>query len=171
MIQIRGHVLDSGCQVVGVSVAEVGSTGGWYVALRHVNVVERVFALANRCATGDTGALAELVSAYHEDALLESHLADLVAGERGAAAIREYFTRAAASFVQWRCVLDYVQDFDDRVLALGALCCARRGEAEHEDAVGWIFTFRDDRIEAVKAYPSYGDALRAATARSPMASR
>ena len=32
--------------------------------------------------------------------------------------------------------------------------------------MGWIFTFRGDKIEAVKAYPSYGDALRAATARS-----
>ena len=38
------------------------------------------------------------------------------------------------------------------------------GGAEHEDAVGWIFTFRDDKIEAVKAFPSYGDALRAVDA-------
>jgi hypothetical protein len=31
--------------------------------------------------------------------------------------------------------------------------------------VGWIFAFRDDKIDAVTAYPSYGDALRAATMR------
>jgi hypothetical protein len=62
-----------------------------------------------------------------------------------------------------------VQDFGDRVLALGALRSVRNGGLEHEDAVGWIFTFRGDKIEAGKADPSYGDALRAATARTTVA--
>jgi hypothetical protein len=68
-------------------------------------------------------------------------------------------------------VLDYVQDYGDRVLALGALRAVQLGGAEQEHAVGWIFTFRDDKIEAVQAYGSYGDALRAATARQPLESR
>jgi ketosteroid isomerase-like protein len=140
------------------------------VALRHVNVVERVFGLANRCASGDSDALTELVRAYHEDARLESHLAEMVTGSRGEAAIREYFERVATAFEEWQCVLDYVQDYGDRVLALGALRSVRDGGVEQEDAVGWIFTFRDEKIDAVKAYPSYGDALRAATARAPLPS-
>jgi ketosteroid isomerase-like protein len=139
------------------------------VAVRHVNVVERVFGLSNRCATGDADALTELVGAYHDDARVETHLADAVDSERGERAIREYFQRVASSYDEWQCVLDYVQDFGDRVLALGALRSVRNGGLEHEDAVGWIFTFRGDKIEAVKAYPSYGDALRAATARTTVA--
>jgi ketosteroid isomerase-like protein len=140
------------------------------VAVRHVNVVEHLFGLSNKCAIGDADALTELVGAYHDDARLETHLADAVDSERGERAIREYFERVASSYDEWQCVLDYVQDFGDRVLALGALRSAKNGGPEHEDAVGWIFTFRGDKIEAVKAYPSYGDALRAATARSTIAS-
>jgi ketosteroid isomerase-like protein len=139
------------------------------VAVRHVNVVERVFGLSNRCATGDADALTELVGAYHDDARVETHLADAVDSERGERAIRDYFQRVASSYDEWQCILDYVQDFGDRVLALGALRSVRNGGPAQEDAVGWIFTFRGDKIEAVKAYPSYGDALRAATARSTVA--
>jgi ketosteroid isomerase-like protein len=139
------------------------------VAVRHVNVVEHLFGLSNRCATGDADALTELIGAYHDDAHVETHLPDILDSERGAAAIREYFRQVAASYDEWQCVLDYVQDFGDRVLALGALRSVRNGGLEHEDAVGWIFTFRGDKIEAVKAYPSYGDALRAATARTTVA--
>jgi ketosteroid isomerase-like protein len=135
------------------------------VAVRHVNVVERVFGLSNRCAAGDPEALAELVGAYHHDALLESHLGAMPTGERGEVALRGYFRRVSAAYREWQCMLDYVQDYGDRVLALGALRAVEPGGAEREEAVGWIFTFRDDKIEAVKAYPSYGDALRAATAR------
>lgn len=141
------------------------------MAVRHVNVVERVFGLSNRCATGDADALTELIGAYHADARVETHLPDILDSERGAAAIREYFRQVAAGYDEWQCVLDYVQEIGDRVLALGALRSVKHGGPEHEDAVGWIFTFRDDKIETVKAYPSYGDALRAATARTPAASR
>jgi ketosteroid isomerase-like protein len=141
------------------------------VAVRHVDVVERVFGLSSRSAAGDVDALAELVRAYHQDAQLESHLPGTATEERGEAAIREYFRRVGTSYQEWQCVLDYVQEYGDRVLALGALRYVPAGGAEHEDAVGWIFTFRDDKIEAVKAYPSYGDALLAATARTPLASR
>ena len=138
------------------------------MALRHVNVVERMFALSNRCAAGDTEALAELVCAYHRDALVEGHLSESLDGECGEAAIRAYFGRVVTSYEEWQCVLDYVQDYGDRVLALGALRGMRRGGVEQEQAVGLIFTFRDDRIGAVKAYPSYGDALRAATTRASL---
>ncbi|MGH2978683.1 MAG: nuclear transport factor 2 family protein [Solirubrobacterales bacterium] len=141
------------------------------MALRHVNVVERLFGLSNRCAAGDAEALAELVLAYHDDARVESHLYGMLSDDRGEAAIRGYYQRVAASCAEWQCMLDYVQDYGDRVLALGALRSAPRHGPEQEDAVGWIFIFRDDKIEAVKAYPSYGDALQAATARSPTASR
>lgn len=141
------------------------------MAVRHVNVVERVFGLSNRCATGDADALTELVGAYHDDARVESHLAKAADSERGERAIREYFQQVASAYAEWECVLDYVQDFGDRVLALGALRSMKNGAPEQEEAVGWIFTFRGDRIESVKAYPSYGDALRAATARSTTVSR
>lgn len=151
--------------------AEVVLQEGWYVAVRHVDVVERVFGLSNRCAAGEVDALTELVRAYHQDAQLENHLPGTATGERGEAAIREYFRRVSASYQEWQCVLDYVQEYGDRVLALGALRFVPVGGAEHEDAVGWIFTFRDDKIQAVKAYPSYGDALLAATARTRLASR
>jgi ketosteroid isomerase-like protein len=134
-------------------------------------MVERVFGLSSRCAAGDIDALAELVLAYHVDAQLESHLPGAATEERGEAALREYFRRVGTSYQEWQCILDYVQDYGDRVLALGALRFVPVGGAEHEDAVGWIFTFRDDKIQAVQAYPSYGDALRAATARTPLASR
>ena len=140
------------------------------MATRHVNVVEHVFGLSNRCAAGDPDALAELVRTYHEDARVESHLPE-TREERGETAIREYFGRVAESYDGWECVLDYVQAYGDRVLALGALRWVAHDGAEHEDAVGWIFTFRDDRIEAVNAYPSYGDALRAVTARPTIPSR
>jgi ketosteroid isomerase-like protein len=140
------------------------------VAVRHVNVVERVFGLSNRCAAGDANALIELSCVYHEDARVETHLSETAGDARGEAALREYFQSVAASYDEWQCILDYVQDYGDRVLALGALRWVADGGAEHEHAVGWIFTFRDDKIDAVKAYPSYGDALRAATARAPLAS-
>jgi ketosteroid isomerase-like protein len=137
------------------------------VAVRHVNVVERVFELSNRCALGEGEALAELILAYHEDARLDSHLHE-PGTVRGEEAIRLYLDRLTASYGNWQHVLDYVQDFGDRVLALGALRSVSNGGEEHEDAVGWIFTFRDDKIEAVESYGSYGDALRAATARSTL---
>jgi len=139
------------------------------VAARHVNVVEELFVLSNRCATGDADALAELASAYHDDASIESWLMGEPSTERGAAAVREYFG-IVSSYEEWECVLDYVQDYDgERVLALGALRAMQAGRAEHEHAVGWIFTFRGDKVASVKAYASYGEALRAATARAPRA--
>jgi ketosteroid isomerase-like protein len=134
------------------------------VAVRHVNVVERVFTLSNRSAVGDAEAVAGLIDVFHDDARIESHLYD-VGDARGEPAIRLYLDHMAASYDDWRCVLDYVQDFGDRVLALGALRSAANGVREHEDALGWIFTFREEKIEAVKTYPSYGDALQAVTAR------
>jgi ketosteroid isomerase-like protein len=136
------------------------------VAVRHVDMIERVFELSNRCAAGDMDALAELVRACHQDTQLD--LPGAAADERGEAAVRDCFRRVCAFYQEWECVLDYVQDYGDRVLALGALRFVPAGGAEHEDAVGWIFTFRDDRIQAVKAYPSYGDALRAVTTRTPL---
>ena len=141
------------------------------MAAGHVNVVERVFVLSNRCAAGDAAALAELVRAYHDDARVETHLSVAASGKRGEAAVREYFHDVLGHYEDWHCTLDYVQDYGDRVLALGALRAVKPGDVEREHAVGWIFTFRDDKIEAVKAYPSYGDALRAATARVPLAPR
>jgi len=139
------------------------------MAARHVDVVERVFGLSNRCAAGDAAALAELVRAYHDDARVETHLSVAPSGKRGEAAVREYFRNVLGSYDGWHCTLDYVQDYGNRVLALGALRAVKPGGVEREHVVGWIFTFRDDRIEAVNAYPSYGDALRAATARVPAA--
>jgi hypothetical protein len=139
------------------------------VAARHVNVVEQLFVLSNRSATGDSAALVELASAYHDDASIESWLASGASNERGAAAVREYFG-IVNSYEEWQCVLDYVQDYDgDRVLALGAVRIVQPGRVEQEHAVGWIFTFREDKVASVKAYASYGDALRAATARAPQA--
>jgi ketosteroid isomerase-like protein len=139
------------------------------VAARHVNVVEQLFELSNRCAIGDADALAELASAYQDDARIDSWLTRGSSTERGAAAVREYFG-IVSSYKEWQCVLDYVQDYDgDRVLALGALRAVQPDGVEHEDAVGWIFTFCDDKVASVKAYASYGDALRAATARVPQA--
>lgn len=135
------------------------------MALRHVNVVERVFGLSNRCATGDADALTELVGAYHDDARIDPYHSDGVATVRAEAAIRSYFDHVVTDYEEWQCMLDYVQDYGDRVLVLGALR-AVQGGAEREHAVGWIFTFRDDKIAAVKGYPSYGDALSAVTSRS-----
>jgi hypothetical protein len=67
-------------------------------------------------------------------------------------------------------MLDYVQDYGDRVLALGALRAVNPDGAEEEHALGRIFTFRGAKIEAVNAYPSYGDALRAVTSRASLVS-
>jgi ketosteroid isomerase-like protein len=135
------------------------------VAARHVNVVEELFVLSNRSATGDSDALAELASAHHDDASIDSWLTDGPSTERGPDAVREYFG-IVNSYKEWRCVLDYVQDYDgDRVLALGSLHAVQPDGVEREHAVGWIFTFQDDKVASVKAYASYGDALRAATAR------
>ena len=137
------------------------------MAARHVNVVEELFVLSNRSATGDADALAELASVYHDDASIDSWLTGGQSTERGAGAVREYFG-LVSSYQEWRCVLDYVQDYDgERVLALGSLHAVRPDGVEQEHAVGWIFTFRDDKVASVKAYASYGDALRAATARIP----
>ena len=61
------------------------------MAARHVNVVEELFVLSNRSATGDADALAELASAYHDDASIESWLTGGPSTERGAGAVREYF--------------------------------------------------------------------------------
>jgi ketosteroid isomerase-like protein len=135
------------------------------VALRHVNVVEHVFGLSNRCAAGDAEALGELMRAYHNDVRLESLLPESRDLQNGDAAIRDYFERVVPSYSKWRIVLDYVQDYGETVLALGAVRAVPDGGADQERAVGWIFNFRDDKIDAVTAYPSYGDALRAATTR------
>ena len=135
------------------------------MALRHVNVVERVFGLSNRCAAGDPEALEELEMAYHSNARFESLLPEARDLQSGYAAIREYFERVVPAYAEWQIDLDYVQDYGETVLALGALRAVRAGGAGQERAVGWIFTFRDDKIDAVTAYPSYGDALRAATTR------
>jgi ketosteroid isomerase-like protein len=136
------------------------------VAVRHVNAVERLFGLSNRCAAGDAEALGEIMGAYHQDARLESFLYETPKVGLGTDAIREYFEQVVSTYAEWQIVLDYVQDYDDRVLALGGFRSVRPGEREHEQAVGWIFRFRDDKVEAVTAYPSYGDALRAATVRA-----
>ena len=141
------------------------------MAASHVDVVERLFGLSNRCAAGDAEAITELASAYHPDAVIDSLLADATPIERGEAGIRSYFLRITSSYEEWHCALDYAQDFGDRVLALGALRAVPHGGPEQEQALGWIFTFRGDKIEAVTAYPSYGDALRAATVRPTLASR
>jgi ketosteroid isomerase-like protein len=135
------------------------------VAVRHVNAVERVIGLSNRCAAGDAAALVELETAYHDDARFESLLPEARDLQSGAAAVREYFERVVPTYEEWQIVLDYVQDYGDTVLALGALRAVPPGGADLERAVGWIFTFRDEKIDAVTAYPSYGDALRAATMR------
>jgi hypothetical protein len=135
------------------------------VALRHVNVVERVFGLSNVCATGDPEALVELEMAYHSDVRFESLLPGARELQSGSAAIREYFEQVVPSYAEWQIELDYVQDYGETVLALGALRAVQPGDAGQERAVGWIFTFREDKIDAVTAYPSYGDALRAATMR------
>jgi hypothetical protein len=135
------------------------------VALRHVNVIERLFRLSNRCAAGDPDALSELVRAYHDDARFVSLPADDAPPRQGETAIREYFERVVPAYREWHLVLDYVQDFGDRVLALGAVRAVDPEGLRQERAVGWIFAFRDDKIEAVTRYPSYGDALRAATVR------
>ena len=140
------------------------------MAVRHVDVVERMFGLADRCAAGDVEALNEVTTSYHDDAEIESWL-ELASAERGGNAVRAYFAQVLESYDEWRCVLDYVQDYGERVLALGALHAVERGGAGCEQAVGWIFTFRDDKVAAVKAYPSYGDALRAVTSRAERASR
>jgi ketosteroid isomerase-like protein len=135
------------------------------VATRHVNVVERLFGLSKRCAAGDPDALSEVVRAYHEDARLEGTLPGAEDLPRGVEAIRAYFEQVVPAYEEWQVVLDYVQDFGDRVLALGALRSIDEHGVTQERAVGWIFTFRDDKIDAVVGYPSYGAALRAATAR------
>ena len=84
------------------------------MAVRHVDVVERVFGLSNRCATGDADALTELLGAYHEDARIDSYLADAAATVGVEAAIRNYFDEVATSYEEWQCMLDYVQDYGDR---------------------------------------------------------
>ena len=135
------------------------------MALRHVNVVERVFGLSNRCAAGDADALVELETAYHNDVRFESLIPEARELQSGSAAIREYFEQVVPSYAEWQVELDYVQDYGETVLALGALRASQPGDASQERAVGWIFAFREDKIDAVTAYPSYGDALRAATMR------
>jgi len=139
------------------------------VAASHVDVVERLFGLSNRCAAGDADALAELVTAYHPDAVIES-LVNKGMPTGGEESIRSYFLEVAQSYEQWHCTLDYAQDFGERVLALGALRAVPRGGTEQEHALGWIFSFRGEKIGAVHAYGSYGEALRAATARPSLAS-
>lgn len=142
------------------------------MAARHVDVVERMFGLSNRCAIGDADALNELTSAYHDDAEITGWLDGATdSEERGGAAVRAYFGHVLGSYEEWQCVLDYVQDYGERVLALGALRAVQAGGGESEYAVGWIITFRDDKVASVKAYPSYGDALRAVTSRSHAPSR
>ena len=79
------------------------------MAVRHVNVVERVFGLSNRCAAGDHDALTELVAVYHDDARVESHLANGT-GQRGAAAVRELLHDVSLTQEDWHCMLDNVQD-------------------------------------------------------------
>ena len=135
------------------------------MAVRHVNAVERVFGLSNRCAAGDADALGELETAYHGDVQFESLLPDAQDIRSGCAAIRDYFERVMHTYAEWQIELDYVQDYGETVLALGALRAAPPGGRGQERAVGWIFTFREDKIHSVTAYPSYGDALRAATTR------
>lgn len=140
------------------------------MAARHVDVVERMFGLADRCAAGDVEALNEFAASFHDDAEIATWL-ESGSPERGGDAVRAYFARVIESHDEWHCSLDYVQDYGERVLALGAVHAVPRGGVGCEHAVGWIFAFRDDKVASMKAYPSYGDALRAVTSRAERASR
>ena len=140
------------------------------MAARHVDVVERMFGLSDRCAAGDAEAQNELAAFVHDDAEIETWL-DWTSSERGGDAVRAYLDRMIESHDEWHCSLDYVQDYGERVLVLGAVQWARRGGIGGEHAVGWLFTFRDTKVASIKAYPSYGDALRAVTSRAQRVSR
>jgi ketosteroid isomerase-like protein len=137
------------------------------VAHSNVDLIDRLLSLSNRCAIGDSAAVSELLSIYHEDAeITPLREAAGMYGGPAQEAIRSYFERIASQCFVWFIYADELQEIGDRVLALGGIRTVDRETREdHTRELGLVYTVRDGRIAAVEAYSSYADASAAARAR------
>jgi ketosteroid isomerase-like protein len=133
------------------------------VAHTNVELIDRLFSLSNRCAIGDSTAMTELLTIYHEDAEITPlrEVAGMYDG-RAQEAIRGYFERVAGQCYVWFIYADELREHGDRVLALGGIRTVDRETREdHDTALGLVYTVRDGRVMAVEAYASYADATAA----------
>lgn len=133
----------------------------------NVELIDRLFSLSNRCAVGDSVALTELLSIYHEDAEI-TPLREAVARYDGSAeeAIRSYFERISGQCFVWFIYADELREHGDRVLALGGIRTVDRETREdHETALALMYTVQHGKVAAVQAFSSFVDARLALQAR------
>ena len=129
-------------------------------------LIDRLFSLSNRCAIGDESAMLELLHCYDDNAEMTPMVAAVpkIAGSPEQI-IRSYFEDVARKFYVWIIYADEIKDHGDSVLVLGGIrTVERETRDDRETAVGWIFKVRDDKVEAVRAFSSYADAIAAARA-------
>ena len=134
------------------------------MAQSNVELIDRLFTLSNRCAIGDGKAMSELIASYHGGA----ELAGLDGPTRGSAPdlIRSYFEEVGRTCYVWYAYADEVRAYGDTVIALGGIRTVERvTHDDRERAVGWVFEVRGSKVAAVRAYPSYADAMAAARGR------
>ncbi len=137
------------------------------VAHSNVDLIDHLLSLSNRCAIGDSAALTELLSIYHEDAEI-TPLREAAGTYEGPAeeTIRSYFERIASQCFVWFIYADELREIGDRVLALGGIrTVTRESREDHTSELGLVYTLRDGKIAAVEAYSSYADASAAARAQ------
>jgi ketosteroid isomerase-like protein len=137
------------------------------VAHSNVELIDRLLSLSNRCAIGDSAALTELLSTYHEDAEIMP-LREAAGMYDGSAedAIRAYFDRISQQCFVWFIYADDLREHGDCVLALGGIRTVDRTTREdHDTALGLLYTVRDGRVAKVEAFSSNADAIAAMGAR------
>jgi hypothetical protein len=136
--------------------------------MSHLELVDRLFALSNRCAIGDGTAMSELLAAYHRSADVGALLDVAPPGPGGTESlIRSYFEQVSQTCYVWYIYADQLQEHGDKVLALGGIRTVEKPtHDDREQAVGWIFQIRENKVAAVHAYPSYAEAT--AALRSPL---
>ena len=137
------------------------------MANSNAELIDRLFSLSNRCAIGDSTAMTELLSIYHEDAEITPlrEAADMY-DSSAQEAIRSYFERITGQCFVWFIYADELREYGDHVLALGGIRTVDRETREdHDTALGLVYTVRDGKVVAVEAYASYADATAALSKR------
>jgi ketosteroid isomerase-like protein len=137
------------------------------VAHSNAELIDRLFSLSNRCAIGDSAAMTELLSIYHEDAeITPLREAAGMYESSPEEAIRSYFKRIAGECFVWFIYADELREHGDCVLALGGIrTVARETREDHDTALGLVYTVREGKVMAVQAYASYADATAALSER------
>ena len=138
--------------------------------MSHTNVelIDRLFTLSNRCAIGDGTAMTELIASYHGAADVAAILPLATAApESTADLIHAYFDQVSRTCYVWYVYADEFEERGDTVVALGGIRTVEKTTRDdRERPVGCVFEIRDGKVAAVRAYPSYAEAMAASRSRN-----